>query len=489
MKDKLNIKIREIRGIKALDVSLNLKPGIYAITGKNASGKSTLIASLASIFYRKILLSYFQNSPNNAKIEYELEGNSMIATKNVAIKKWDFNGDLMLNGFYEGSIIHGNRFRDTNYSALYEAARVQKHHLTPAENFVKENLGIILQNNANYYDNLFRLKARDAFSLFKFRGSPYFIDNIDENHLISQFSLSTGENLLISLLHSINFQLIQKAQRDHYIVLLDEIELALHPQALVRLVKFLGQISRERNIAIYFSTHSVDLIRQISPHNIYYLHKHTDKTVEVINPCYPSYATKNISLFDGYDLLVLVEDHLARKLIEWIQRKHDLDNSKLIHVIPSGGWENTLMLHNEIVDSEILGYSKSVISILDGDIESEFKTNYLDKGKFKNLNVTFLPIPSLEKFLLDKLIKNVDHKFFRHFGDTFFKKKSLETVIEEYNKKTVVKNNGKELFNDLVSFATSVNKPEEEFVSMVCNYIIATHDTTSLAERIKRAVK
>lgn len=119
MKDKLKIGIEGIRGIKSLNLELNLKPGIYAITGKNASGKSTLIASLASIFYRKILLTYFQNSPSNAKIEYELEGNKMLASKNSEQKKWDFNGDLMLNGFYEGSIIHGNRFRDTNYSALY----------------------------------------------------------------------------------------------------------------------------------------------------------------------------------------------------------------------------------------------------------------------------------------------------------------------------------------------------------------------------------
>jgi hypothetical protein len=301
--------------------------------------------------------------------------------------------------------------------------------------------------------------------------------------------LSTGENLLISLLHSINFQLIQKPQRDHYIVLLDEIELALHPQALVRLVKFLGEISRDRNIAIYFSTHSVDLIRQISPQNIYYLHKHVDKSVEVINPCYPSYATKNISLFDGYDLLVLVEDNLARKIIEWVQRKHDLDSSKLIHVIPSGGWENTLTLHSEIIDSEMLGFSKSIMTILDGDVESRFKSNYLDKGKCKSINVAFLPIQSLEKFLLDKLIRNVDHKFFRHFGDTFFKKKSLESVIAEYSKKKVIKNDGKELFNCLVNSATSVNKAEEEFVSMVCNYIVETEDMTKLAERIKKAIK
>lgn len=487
MKDKLDIELKNIRGIKTLEVSLNLKPGIYAITGKNASGKSSLIASLSAIFYRRILSSYFQNTPRESYIKYHLEGDSMIAKK-LDETKWDFDGDLMLNGFYEGSIIHGNRFRDANYGALYRANKVKRENLTPAEDFVKENLGIILKNDANHYESLFRLKARDAFHFFKFRGSPYFVIEND-GQIISQFSLSTGENLLISLLHSIHFQLIKKSARDHYIVLLDEIELALHPQALVRLVKFLGQLSRERNIAIYFSTHSVELIRQISPNNIYYLERHIDNTVEVINPCYPSYATRNISFFDGYDLLVLVEDHLARTVIEWIQRRHDLNNSKLIHILPSGGWENTLSLHSEILDSELLGFGKSVISVLDGDIETEYKSKYKDKGKLKALNISFLPIPSIEKFLLDKLILNLDLKFFRHFGDTFFKKKSLDDVISEFSRQNKGKNDGKALFNTLIQEATSVNRVDEEFVTMISNYIVETEDTDKLARRLKTALK
>lgn len=488
MKDKLDIKLKNIRGIKSLEVSLNLNPGIYAITGKNATGKSSLIASLAAIFYRRILTTYFQNTEVDSSIDYSLEGDNMLAKKVDEYNKWDFNGDLMLNGFYEGSIIHGNRFRDTNFGALFRANKVRIDNLTPAEDFVKDNLGIILKDNANHYDSLYRLKARDAFSFFKFRGSPYFL--IEGNGLIiSQFSLSTGENLLISLLHSIHFQLIKKAKKEHYIVLLDEIELALHPQALVRLVKFLGQLSRERNIAIYFSTHSVELIRQISPNNIYYLEKHIDNTVEVINPCYPSYATRNISFFDGYDLLVLVEDHLARTIIEWIQRRHDLNTSKLVHILPSGGWENTLALHSEVLDSELLGYGKNVISILDGDIENEYKEKYKDKGKLKALNVTFLPIPSIEKYLLDKLINNLDLKFFRHFGDSFFKKKSLDKVIEDFVKVNKGKNDGKALFKTLVQEATSVNRADEEFVTMVSNYIVETTDTEKLANRLKTALK
>ena len=435
MSSKLNIELSNIRGIKKLNVSLNLTPGIYAITGENATGKSSLIASLAAIFYRRILTTYFQNSSTTAKILYKLDSNTMLVEKNSNRNHWDFTGDLRLNGFYEGSIIHGNRFRDTNYGALFRASKVKIENLTPAEDFVKENLGIILKDDANYYNSLYRLKTKDAYYLFKFNGSPYFLVQEDVK-IISQFSLSTGENLLISLLHSINFQLIKKSKKEHYIVLLDEIELALHPRALVRLIKFLRQLAKDRNIAIYFSTHSVELIRQVPPNNIYYLEKLIDNTVDVINPCYPSYATRNISFFDGYDLLVLVEDHLARTILEWIIRNHNLNSSKLIHILPVGGWENTLALHNDIFDSELLGYKKSVISILDGDVENEFKTKYLHKGKYSNLNISFLPIPSIEKYLQDKLINDVDTKFIRHFGDSFFKKKSLNDILKNFKKIT-----------------------------------------------------
>lgn len=52
MTNILNLQIQNLRGIKSLTIDLNLKPGIYAITGKNATGKSTIMAAISTIFYR-----------------------------------------------------------------------------------------------------------------------------------------------------------------------------------------------------------------------------------------------------------------------------------------------------------------------------------------------------------------------------------------------------------------------------------------------------
>lgn len=98
------------------------------------------------------------------------------------------------------------------------------------------------------------------------------------------------------------------------IVFLDEIELALHSSALRRLVVFLKHIAEELELSIFFSTHSIDLLREIKAQNIFYLSSFWDNDIMVTNPCYPAYATRNLYGDDGYgnDMVILVEDDLAK---------------------------------------------------------------------------------------------------------------------------------------------------------------------------------
>lgn len=143
---------------------------------------------------------------------------------------------------------------------LFQASKVKTNQLIKAEDFVVKNLGKILRNDENAYSSLFRLKSADALKTFRFNGSPYFVV-LEDGKLISQYSLSTGENLLISILHSMQHQLPKSKTSGYYLFLLDEVELALHPSALVRLIDFLKGMSKEKGFSIYFSTHSIELLR------------------------------------------------------------------------------------------------------------------------------------------------------------------------------------------------------------------------------------
>ena len=131
---------------------------------------------------------------------------------------------MVVNGFYEGSIIFGNRFKDTNFSVIRILDRLSESDIIPADDFVKSNLGMILHNDNAYFKSLFILK-KDVAQKSGVTSDPYFFKT-DEGVLVSQARMSTGENLLISILHSLKI-LYDKRALHHdarpYIVFLDEI--------------------------------------------------------------------------------------------------------------------------------------------------------------------------------------------------------------------------------------------------------------------------
>lgn len=132
--------------------------------------------------------------------------------------------------------------------------------LVDADDFVKETLGLILHNDKAYYPNLKKIKSRSIAIEKGFKGMPYFNDF--NGQPISQYRMSSGESMLISLIGFINNLVIKNIHKEHDILfLIDEVELALHPAAIDRLVQFLEQLSTNsiHNLIIYFTTHSSEL--------------------------------------------------------------------------------------------------------------------------------------------------------------------------------------------------------------------------------------
>lgn len=64
-----------------------------------------------------------------------------------------------------------------------------------------------------------------------------------------------------------------------------------------------------------------------------------DDSLSINNPCYPAYATRNLYSDDGYgnDMVILVEDDLAKLIIERILIEKILLQNIRIKVLPTGG--------------------------------------------------------------------------------------------------------------------------------------------------------
>lgn len=107
---KLNISINKIKSIKNLNISLPIEKGLYAITGQNGSGKSTVVTCASSVFFTMPMNDYFGKTDEDARIDFELNGSKRAWFKeNTNWKKYS-DGKMSIKGFYEGSLIFGNRF-------------------------------------------------------------------------------------------------------------------------------------------------------------------------------------------------------------------------------------------------------------------------------------------------------------------------------------------------------------------------------------------
>ena len=107
---KLNMKINKIKSIDKLEIDLPIQKGLYAITGQNGAGKSTVVTCASSVFFNMRMNDYFGATDDDAYIEFDLNGAKRSWHKNEKGKrkkekgKWfsRYFGNMSIKGFYEG---------------------------------------------------------------------------------------------------------------------------------------------------------------------------------------------------------------------------------------------------------------------------------------------------------------------------------------------------------------------------------------------------
>ena len=181
---------------------------------------------------------------------------------------------------------------------------------------------------------------------------------------------------------------------------------------------------------------------------------------------------------------MLVEDPLAKALVEKIIRTNNLGKSKLICALPAGGCNQMLQLHHDMITYNALGVGKRIISIYDGDVKQEISK----KSEYKSLPKCFLPIPSIEKYLKAKLIDTPDLKFIKMIGDKYFTQRSLQNILLDYKNDPRTKNNadndGKNLYKVLSSNLYKSGIDEDHFVMYLCDDIFDYEDLSKFTSTL-----
>lgn len=499
---ELSLDIEAIRNIKSAKLTLPLDKGIYAIVGENGCGKSTLMLIMSLIV--KTSSAHMLTSADiceNSHIDITTDtgcdhwffkkgklttGKFKTVKANKATK--NTHSALVVQshwpGFYEGSIFYGCRFDDFDTVDSFLECANFKDDLVQADPFVSETLGYILHNDKGHYKSLYRIKTRATAEKYKFKGIPYFAEF--GGNIISQFKMSSGECLLISLIDFINNLVIKGGRFDKFLFLIDEVELALHPGAIDRLIMFVRNLidTSEYQLVFYFSTHSSELIHRIEPRNIY-LVENNEGIIDLVNPCYPNYAIRNLYIPNGFDFVLLVEDELAKGIVNKVIRENNLAKSKLCCVLPAGGCTQMLKLHHDMVTYNTLGTGKHIISVYDGDVKDAISK----KKEYSNLPKCFLPIPSVEKYLKNKCIEEPDRAFIKLIGDKYFNQRSLQNIIDDYNNDERTRksrdSDGKNFYKVICSNLEKIDISESDFIKYIADDIYEYEHPIKFVENLR----
>jgi energy-coupling factor transporter ATP-binding protein EcfA2 len=481
----LQLEIKGIKGIHNANLEIPLENGIYALVGCNGCGKSTILQSLAQLIRPTNALWALKTndfSPDSC-VNFHIgnEDDNWYATNNHRWKnsiyssnrQSGFNNNIAINGMYEGSLFVGTRFQDsTRVDDLITNGTLGELDFVDADTYVKNNMSFILWGDYKHYLTLKRLKNRQLREQHNLKNLPYFIKS-SYGGIISQYRMSSGECLLLSLLHFIHNAIIRSSLPKDIpiLMLLDEIELALHPVAVSRFLDLLEDIvGQYKNVVVILTTHAPEVIRRINPNSMYKL-ENDNGIVDAINPCYPSYAIRELYVHDKYDFLILCEDKLARDLIKKIILRNKIGTSKLYYILPVGGWENVLKLHKELLIANVVGIGTKIISVLDGDIKSQCEKCH----DYDTLLKLFLPIPSIEKFLYQTLINTNDKNFKKTINDKYFQLKSVDGLISDFNRDhlSIPKHPDKIFYRYIRKDLEERKISEDNFISSLCDDIVS----------------
>ncbi len=413
--NSIGLTIKNLKQIKELEFDIKLENRIYAIIGNNGVGKSSLITCLGKLIEPTCMRDEFKgnNCYENTKIIYKIN-NSLIEwtkPKNWTTSKSNNSEMPKFNGVFEASLITGKRFTHIEH----KTKTIQQNQLkftTSADSFIIENLDYILNGSVTKkYDGLSSLSSGKVKEL-------YFLKY--GNDYITEFYFSAGEYFLLSILKFINEFSYRKNKENLGLIIIDEIEISLHPLAQKRLIERLKRFRDEYNLLIIFATHSLQIVDELEPNDIYYF-ENNDGICTMLNPIHKGYLASRLYQHSHYDKIILVEDDLAikfiTKLIQDINIKY-----VLYSIIPIGGWEKVIEIYR-INKSKKIYSNAEVIAILDGDTQSKEKAN---KGSYSDIEKRFLPIENIEKYTVTKLFN--DNVFIEKVESRFLGYKKLKDL-------------------------------------------------------------
>jgi predicted ATPase len=313
-----------LRGLENLKIQLRYP--ITAISGRNGTGKSTLLACIACAFHNSssgfktlnrknpyyTFSDFFIQSSEEEPlaylhVRYQILYNAWRKSSRIPTgiglgwqSRWKLLGrwnnyrsrvhrNVVFCGI-ERVVPHSEKSVSRSYRRVF-----QKAQLAGYEKTVADTVGRIL--GWPYSDFYYKQHSKYRLPLVKAKECLY-----------SGFNMGAGENTLFEIFS------IMYACQGSLLLVIDEIELGLHEAAQVRLIRELKALCAERHIQVICTTHSPRVIACLPPEGRVHLER-AGSSVRVIEGISPQYAAGLLSGVKDAELDIYCEDEVAKNII------------------------------------------------------------------------------------------------------------------------------------------------------------------------------
>lgn len=367
------------------NLTINFQHPISIISGTNRSGKSTILMALACSHYY-----FLKRNPHNGILERQTWSSLMrFTSKDIQNNDWTYYITYKLGDKIEQK--RGQRKSRTRKwngigkkEAQFKFKKVifldldrtlpARYYSNPLFNRTKkQTTTAISSNKAKEIEEYISYILEESFTLTKIAShldKDIFSYQSNYNHGYSSYNAATGEEVLIKMIID-----IAEAENES-LILIDEIEVGLHPKIQRRFMDILFYIARHQYKQIIISTHSPTILSCVPNKARIFLNKTPQGQLECLQGISINRA---LSLMDStsYPLVnFFCEDDLAKKIIEYavnsIHQDGTPDIKKMINIIILGASKDTYncyLAHKNTFESKYIksGYA----CILDGDMRNE----------------------------------------------------------------------------------------------------------------------
>ena len=203
----------------------------------------------------------------------------------------------------------------------------------------------------------------------------------------SEFNFGSGEASVIRMVADI------EALPSASLILIDEIENGLHPLAVCKLVEYLIDVARRKNVQVIFTTHSDYALNPLPPEAIW-----ASIDGELQQGKLSVETLRSVSGYVDKRLAIFVEDEFAKFWIEAILREKLGYRLEEVGIYPVYGDSNVIKTHlGHISNPAIVSHS---ICFVDGDSKYE-----------EDVERRIFRLPGLvpESTVFNSVVENLDH--------------------------------------------------------------------------------